>query len=149
MNQNPDQYELLQNDLEGRLPNAIEEVLRHSPPVVKFRRTVMADTEIGGFKVSKGDKIYMSYPAVNRDPDVFDDPHRFDITRKNANRHLAFGTGPHFCLGSRLARYQLQALLKEIYTRIPDIHIDGEIEMLKSIWFNTIIKMPVRFTPES
>ncbi len=149
MNEHPDQYELLCSDVDAHLPNAIEEVLRHSPPVVKFRRTVMEDTEIGGRKVAKGDKIYLSYPAANRDPAVFEDPHRFDITRRNASRHLAFGSGAHFCLGARLARYQLTALLKEMVARIPDIRPDGEMEMLKSIWFNAIIRMPVAFTPES
>ena len=149
MNEHPDQYELLRGDVDKHLPNAIEEVLRFSPPVVKFRRTAMADTEIGGQQIAKGDKIYLSYPAANRDPDMFPDPHRFDITRANANRHLAFGSGPHFCLGARLARYQLAALLKEIVTRIPDIRPDGELEMLRSIWFNAVIRMPVAFTPEA
>ena len=148
MHEHPDQYELLRSDVDRHLPNAIEEVLRHSPPVVKFRRTVMEDTEIGDQKVAKGDKIYLSYPAANRDPEVFADPHRFDITRENASRHLAFGTGPHFCLGARLARYQLRALLKEIVTRIPDIRPAGGMEMLKSIWFNAIVRMPVAFTAE-
>ena len=148
LNEHPDQYDLLRSDVDRHLPNAIEEVLRHSPPVVKFRRTVMEDTEIGGQKVAQGDKIYLSYPAANRDPSVFPDPHRFDITRANANRHLAFGNGPHFCLGSRLARYQLLALLKEIVTRIPDIRPVGGMEMMKSIWFNAVIRMPVAFTPE-
>ncbi|MCY4017632.1 MAG: cytochrome P450 [Gammaproteobacteria bacterium] len=149
MREHPEQYELLRGDPDKYLPNAIEEVLRHSPPVIKFRRTVMADTEIGGQQVKKGDKIYLSYPAANRDPAVFADPHRFDITRENANKHLSFGTGPHICLGARLARYQLKALLKEIVTRIPDIHPEGDWEMMRSIWFNAIIKMPVRFTPEA
>jgi len=75
-------------------------------------------------------------------------PHRFDITRENARRHRALGTGPHFCLGARLARYQLRALLKEIVTRIPDIRPAGGMEMLKSIWFNAIVRMPVAFTAE-
>lgn len=149
MGEHPDQFELLMSDLDRYLPNAVEEVLRYSPPVIKFRRTATEDTEINGQAVAKGDKIYLSYPAANRDPAVFEDPHRFDITRKNANKHLAFGTGPHVCLGARLARYQLQALLTEIYARIPDIHPDGEMEMLRSIWFNAVIRMPVAFTPEA
>ena len=99
-------------------------------------------------KLEKGENIYLSYPAANRDPEVFSDPHKFDITRPNADRHLAFGTGPHVCLGARLARYQLKALLKEIVTRIPDIRPGGEMELLRSIWFNAIVKMPVTFTPE-
>ena len=148
MHEHPEQYELLKRDPDKHLPNAIDEVLRHSPPVIKFRRTVMEDTEIGGQPVSKGDKVYLSYPAANRDPAVFDDPHRFDITRENASKHLAFGTGPHVCLGARLAHMQLKALLAEIVTRIPDIHPVGERTMLRSIWFNAIVRMPVTFTPE-
>lgn len=149
MNAYPDQYELLRSDLDKYLPNAIDEVLRFSPPVVKFRRTATKDTEIRGQKIAKGDKIYLSYPAANRDPEVFENPDVFDITRDNASKHLAFGTGPHVCLGARLAHMQLKALLKEIITRIPDIHPTGEMEMLRTIWFNGIIKMPVEFTPET
>ena len=148
MNEYPEQYRLLLSDPQRYLPNAIEEVLRFSPPVIKFRRTVLQDTEIGGHPVAKGDKIYLSYPAANRDPAVFSDPHKFDITRENANKHLSFGTGPHVCLGARLARIQLAALLMQIVERIPDIHPDGERAMLNSIWFNAVIKMPVSFTPE-
>ena len=149
MHQHPDQYELLKSDLDKYLPNAIEEVLRYSPPVVKFRRTVIEDTELGGHKFLKGDKIYLSYPAANRDPALFNDPHRFDITRRNARKHLAFGIGPHFCMGAGLARYQLKALLTQWITRLPDFSIDGDVEMLPSIWFNAIFKMPVSFTPET
>lgn len=148
MNEYPDQYELLRSDLDTYLPNAIHEVLRFSPPVVKFRRTATQDTEIGDQKITKGDKVYLSYPAANRDPEVFENPNVFDITRPNANKHLAFGTGPHVCLGARLAHMQLKALLKEVITRIPDIRPAGEMKMLRTIWFNGIINMPVTFTPE-
>ena len=116
--------------------------------MIKFRRTATEDTEIGGCKVSKDDKIYISYPAANRDPAVFHRPHEFDITRKNATEHLSFGIGPHFCIGARLARLQLQALLTQIIDRIPDVHPSGEMEMLRSIWFNAMLKMPMAFTPE-
>jgi len=148
MREHPDQYDLLRSDLDKHLPNAIEEVLRHSPPVIKFRRTVTRDTEVSGHQFRKGDKIYLSYPAANHDPAVFDDPHKFDITRPNARKHLAFGVGPHFCMGAGLARYQLRALLTQWLTRFPDFTIDGEMEMLPSIWFNAVIKMPISFTPE-
>lgn len=149
MNEHPEQYKLLRSDVDKHLPNAIDEVLRFSPPVIKFRRTATADTEVHGQKIAKGDKIYLSYPAANRDPEVFENPDVFDITRKNASKHLAFGTGPHVCLGARLAHMQLRALLKEIITRIPDIHPAGDMTMLKTIWFNGIINMPVEFTPET
>ena len=148
MHKHPEQRELLMSDLDTHLPNAIHEVLRVSPPVIKFRRTATKDATIGDTKVQKGDKIYISYPAANRDPSVFEDPDRFDITRANASDHLSFGTGPHVCVGARLALMQMQALLTRLYTRLPDLQPEGEIEFLKSIWFSAPINMPVRFTPE-
>lgn len=148
MHRHPDQYALLRSDPEAHLDNAIDEVLRYTSTTTNFIRHAVADDEIGGRPVKKGDKIYLSYAAANRDPAVFDDPHRFDITRANAKRHLAFGAGPHICVGARLAKMQLRALLMQIITRIPDIHPVGEPEWLRSIWFNAIIRMPVAFTPE-
>lgn len=148
MNQHPDQYALLRSDFDAYIDNAIDEVLRYTSTTTNFIRHAVADTEIGGQPVRKGDKIYLSYAAANRDPAVFTDPHSFDITRSNAKRHLAFGAGPHICVGARLAKMQLRALLKQIVTRIPDIHSVGEPEWLRSIWFNAIIRMPVAFTPE-
>jgi hypothetical protein len=82
----------------------------------------------------------------NRDPSVFANPHALDITRK-AGKHLAFGTGPHVCLGARLARLELHALLKQIVTRIPEFRISGEVQRLRSIWFDAIANLPVQFTP--
>lgn len=145
MNRHPDQYALLRRDFEAHIDTAIDEVLRYTSTTTNFTRIAMADTEIGGHPVKKGDKIYLSYAAANRDPAVFEDPHRFDIKRNNAKRHLAFGAGPHICVGARLAKMQLRALLKQIVTRIPDIHPVGEPEWLRSVWFNAIIRMPVKF----
>lgn len=147
MHRNPDQYALLLSDFDGHIDNAIDEVLRYTSTTTNFTRTAMEDTEIGGYPVKKGDNIYLSFAAANRDPTVFEDPHRLDITRSNAKRHLAFGTGPHVCIGARLAKMQLRALLKEVVTQIPDIHLAGEPEWLRSVWFNAIIRMPVAFTP--
>jgi len=147
MNEHPDQYDLVRSDPDRRLPNAIEEVLRYAPPVVNFRRTVTEKVELHGTTLDVGDKIYLSYPAANRDPEMFPDPDRFDVTRENAARHLAFGIGPHSCIGARLARMQLFSLLREMIARMPDIR-HGEIERMRSIWFDSVIRMPVTFTPE-
>jgi cytochrome P450 len=144
----PEQYALLKSDFDAHIDNAIEEVLRFVSPTTQFRRTASVDTEIGGHPVKAGDKIYLSYAAANRDPQVFPDPHRFDITRENAKRHLSFGIGPHICIGARLARMEVKALMRQIVTRLPDIHPVGDPTWLRSIWFNAIIKMPVAFTPE-
>lgn len=148
MNNHPDQYALLLSDVDKHLGNAIEEVLRYASPTTNFRRTATVDTTIGGQLVKRGDKIYLSYSAANRDPDMFENPHEFDITRVNARKHLAFGTGPHVCLGARLARIELHALLREIVTRIPDIRVSADPERLRSIWFDAITKLPVTFSPE-
>ncbi|MDP1630443.1 MAG: cytochrome P450 [Caulobacter sp.] len=149
MNAYPEQYALLRSDVDKHLDNAIEEVLRFTSTTTNFRRTATCDTEIGGQAVKKGDKIYLSYAAANRDPAVFADPHVFDITRPNVRKHLAFGTGPHVCIGAGLARMQLQALLKQIVTRIPDLQVAGEPQWLRSIWFNAITRLPITFTPET
>lgn len=143
----PDQYKLLVSDVDKHLENAIEEVLRYTTTTTHFRRTATIDTEIGGKPVKKGDKIYLSYAAANRDPAVFANPHEFDITRSNARKHLAFGTGPRVCIGARLARMELLALLKQILMRIPDFRISGEPKWLRSIWFNAITHLPLTFTP--
>jgi cytochrome P450 len=148
MNAHPEQYRLLLSDIDKHLENAIEEVLRYTSTTTNFRRTATVDTEIGGRPVKMGDKIYLSYAAANRDPSVFDEPNVFDITRANARKHLAFGTGPHVCIGARLARMELQALLKQILTRIPDFEITGEPEWLRSIWFNAITRLPIAFSAE-
>ena len=148
MSTHPEQYELLLSDIDAHLENAIEEVLRYTSTTTNFRRTATADTEIGGHPVKAGDKIYMSYAAANRDPAVFETPEVFDITRANARKHLAFGTGPHVCIGARLARLELQALFKQLLTRRPAFQIDGEPRWLRSIWFNAITHLPVNFAPE-
>lgn len=145
MSQHPEQRELLLSDLDQYLDNAIEEVLRYTSTTTNFRRTATCETTIGNCTVQRGDKLVLSYAAANRDPQMFADPHRFDITRDNARKHLAFGTGPHVCTGARLARLQLRALLKELFTRLPDIHPIDDPQWLRSIWFNAIIRMPVSF----
>jgi cytochrome P450 len=148
MAQYPDQRALLLSDIDKYLTNAIHEVLRFSPPVIEFRRTTTEDIELRGKQIKKGDKIYFSYASVNRDEDVFEDPDRFDITRHNADKHLSFGIGQHACLGARLALKQLHLLLKELYTRLPDIEPTEAPDYINSIMFHGLRTMPVRFTPE-
>ena len=80
-------------------------------PVITMRRTATCDTEIAGQKIRENDKVVVFYPSANRDAATFPDPHTFDITR-DPNVHLAFGWGPHFCLGANLARWELRAALR-------------------------------------
>ena len=145
--EHPDQQERLLADVPGRLTPAIEEMLRWVSPVVYMRRTVTADTVIGGTPVAAGDKVVMYYGAANRDPDVFPDAEAFDIGRR-PNDHVAFGGGgPHFCLGAHLARLEIEALLRELLSRLPDMEPDGPVEWLPSNFISGPRHLPVRFTP--
>jgi cytochrome P450 len=148
MSEHPDQFELLKTDVDRLLPGAIEEALRFSPPVVAFRRTALADNEIRGTQIRKGDKVVLSYPSANRDEEVFADPDRFDI-RRSPNHHLSFGIGEHFCLGANFARMQLRCILRELLTRLPDIHLVGAPKRQRSNLIHGIREMRVEFTPES
>jgi cytochrome P450 len=145
--EHPDARRRLQADLDGLLPTAIEEMLRWVSPVVYMRRTATVDTELGGQRISAGDKVVMYYGSANRDERAFDRPDQFDITR-SPNEHIAFGGGgPHFCLGSHLARVEIRSLLREILTRMPDISPAGPTTWLSSNFISGPRHLPVRFRP--
>ncbi len=119
----PDQRQLLLEDLEGRIDTAIEEFVRFSTPVMTFRRTAIADTELGGQRIAEGDRVVMFYASGNRDEAVFEDPDRFDVLR-NPNRHLGFGGGgAHYCMGAPLAKLQMRALFTNLLRRYPDLEV--------------------------
>jgi methyl-branched lipid omega-hydroxylase len=140
----PDQRALLLADLEGRLPGAVEEIVRHASPVIFMRRTLTRDYSMNGQEYRAGDKAVLFYYSANRDEAVFADPERFDITR-NPNPHLGFGAaGPHFCLGAHLARRELTVMLRELLTRIPDITA-GSPDRLLSSFVNGIKRLPCQF----
>jgi len=114
------QLELLRSRPE-LMDGAVEEILRYVSPIICFRRTATRDTEIRGQAIKAGDRVLMLYQSVNRDEAVFAEPDRFDVTR-SPNPHLAFGIGPHFCLGANLARLELKVMVQELINRFPDIH---------------------------
>lgn len=143
----PDQHQRLLADIDGLLPSAIEEFLRYSTPVVHFRRTATTDTELGGRLIREGDKVVVWYGAANRDPSVFAEPDRLDIAR-SPNPHLAFGGGgPHLCLGIHLARLEIDAVLREVLTRMGSIELAGPVERLHSNFIAGYHALPIRFTP--
>jgi cholest-4-en-3-one 26-monooxygenase len=141
-----DQWRKLLDD-GSLLPTATEEVLRYVSPVIAMRRTATCDTEIAGQAIRENDKVVMFYPSANRDAAVFEEPDRFDVTR-NPNPHLAFGWGPHFCLGASLARGEIRSVFSELLSRLPDIEVSGPVRRLRSTGVNSIKSMPVKFTPE-
>jgi cytochrome P450 len=144
--QHPEQLARLQSDLDGMLPTAMEELLRWVSPVTYMRRTAVVDAVLGGQEVKAGDKVVLYYGSANRDEAVFTDPDRLDLTR-TPNDHVAFGGGgPHFCLGAHLARIEVDALLRELLTRLPDIAPAGGTEWLASTFISGPKHLPVRYT---
>ena len=132
----------------SKIRNAVEEMLRLVSPVHSFGRTVLDDTEVRGRKIKKGQSILLLYPSANRDAAVFEDPDRFDITRKP--QHVAFGVGNHFCLGANLARMELRVALEQVLPRMRNIEYAdsmGSVVYPSSLVRNCT-SMQVRFTPE-
>jgi len=141
----PDQRAYLLEDFESRIGPAIEEIVRYVSPIIQFRRTLTEDFELGGHQFHQGDKVVLFYLAANRDPEVFPDPDRFDITR-TPNPHVGFGgPGPHLCLGANLARMELKIMFRELFTRHPGIHTTGEPELLLSNFDNGVVRQPFAF----
>jgi cytochrome P450 family 142 subfamily A polypeptide 1 len=147
LSHNPAEKAKLVNDL-SLVNSATEEILRYVSPVISFSRTVTADTELRGRELRAGDTVLNVYPSANRDADVFDNPDAFLIER-SPNLHLAFGTGPHFCLGANLARTEIRILLEELFTRLPDIHVPDGADAVRgpNTLVTTINSLPVEFSP--
>lgn len=144
--EHPEQRARLQRD-PALLPTAVEEMLRWVSPVMAFRRTATKDTEIRGQRIREGERVWIWYASANRDEDVFPDADVFDVGR-TPNEHLGFGIGPHFCLGSHLARMEIRIMFEEVLRRLPDIQLDGPVSRLRSNFINGVKHIPVRFTPE-
>ncbi len=142
---NPDQWALLRSDPDTHLDTAVEEVTRWASPVNYMSRTVHTEVELHGTTLEPGDKVALMYLAANRDPEVFADPHRFDITR-DPNPHIAFGYGAHFCLGAHLARLETKAVLSELVARVESLEVAGEVEFVWSSFINGIKRLPLTFT---
>jgi cytochrome P450 len=146
LQQNPAERAWLMADLPGRLPSAREELLRYASPVIYMRRTAARDTRVGDTAIAAGDKVVMYFGAANRDPAKFDNPDALDLAR-TPNEHIAFGGGPHVCLGQHLARIEIDAILGEVLTRMDDLEIVGEPEWLASTFISGPKSMKVRFKP--
>ena len=140
--QHPDQLEILKRSPE-LIPNAVEEFLRWASPVYHFRRTATRDVELGGTEIRAGDKVTMWFASGNRDAEVFDDPYRFDVTRRKVD-HVTFGKGgPHFCLGNSLARMEIRVMFEELIPRIGSAELAGEPMRVRSNFVNGLKRLPV------
>jgi cholest-4-en-3-one 26-monooxygenase len=143
--EDPEQRRLLLDD-PSLIPSAVEESLRMFPAFAHFRRTATRDTELNGAQIKEGDKVVMWYVSSNRDATRYEDPDHFDVTRNP--EHQAFGAGGrHFCLGTALARLELQILMEETLARYPAMELDGRPLYAESPFINQLKTLPVRLTP--
>jgi cytochrome P450 len=140
----PDQKALLLGDFDRYGAGFVEEVVRHASPIIQFRRTLARDYELNGYPLRAGDDVVLFYNSANRDETVFAEPDRFDLTR-TPNPHVGFGGGgPHFCLGTSLARQEMTVLFRELYTRLPGLRSVGEPDLVASNFDNRVGRL--RFT---
>ncbi len=143
LNQFPDQYDKVIADPD-LIPNMVKEIVRWQTPLSYMRRTATRDTELGGKQILKGDQLLMWYVSANRDEDVFDNADAIDVERSNADKHLSFGYGIHFCMGARLAELQLRVLWEEILPRFERIEVQAEPERVFSTFVHGYTALPVR-----
>ncbi|TCO55177.1 cytochrome P450 [Actinocrispum wychmicini] len=139
--EHPEEYERLRADL-SLVPSAVEEMLRWHPPVLTFRRTATRDVVLAGQPITAGDKVVVYHVSAHYDERQFPDPFRFDITR-SPNDHVAFGQGPHLCLGAHFGRLQLRIFFREFLTRLPAVTLAGPPTRLTSNFINGITHLPL------
>jgi cholest-4-en-3-one 26-monooxygenase len=146
---NPDQRRRLVDDPSG-IPVAVEEMLRWVTPIKHMARTVVTDTTFHGAELRAGQKLMLLYESANFDDAVFDRPERFNATR-DPNEHLAFGIGPHFCLGNALARLELKVMFEQLVARLPDMELasDAPLTRRPATFVSGLESMPVRFSPSA
>jgi cholest-4-en-3-one 26-monooxygenase len=138
-----DQWELYKK---LRPATAVDEIVRWATPVTSFQRTALSDTELGGVKIKKGQRVVMVYRSANFDEEVFDDPMAFNILR-DPNPHVGFGgTGAHYCIGANLARMTIDLMFNAIADAMPDLTPLSKPERLRSGWLNGIKHWNVDYT---
>ncbi len=143
LNQNPDQYAKIRAHPE-LIPSMVSEIIRWQTPVAHMRRTALADVELGGKTIKKGDKVVMWYVSGNRDERAIENPYAFIIDRERPRQHLSFGFGIHRCVGNRLAEMQLRIVWEEILKRFPVIEVVDEPVRLKTNFLRAYRSMQVR-----
>jgi cytochrome P450 family 142 subfamily A polypeptide 1 len=150
LSNDPKQYDALYEE-PSLIPNAVEEIIRWVCPFVNMYRTATRDYELHGKVIQAGQQVGLTYPAANRDPRHYKDPHTFNIYRDftKESKHLSFGIGPHFCLGASLARMELRLSLEEMTKRVARIRIpEGKkLEYVSSSFTRGLKKFPAVLTP--
>ena len=142
MMRHPEQWDLVKNDF-SLIPGLIDEAIRYISPVRQFMRTVKEDTEIRGVPVKKDDRLMLLYPSANRDAEVFENPDAFDARRK-PNPHLAFGFGPHMCIGQHVAKMELRILWEELLPKLKSVALAGDPGLAYTNWVGAHTSLPIR-----
>lgn len=142
--QNPEQMAKLRAD-PSLIANAVDEIVRWTSPVKHFFRTAVSDCEVGGRQVRAGDALMMCYPSANRDEAVFDAPFEFRVDRLEARKHVAFGYGPHVCLGNALAKLEMRLLFAELLKRIDDIELAGAPAWVEANFVSGLKRLPITY----
>jgi cholest-4-en-3-one 26-monooxygenase len=141
--QRPEQLAWLRGKAEHIPESAIEELLRWSSPVIYIRRTAAEDLEINGQSIAAGEPVTGFVASANFDPTEFPDPLQLDLTRK-PNRHLAFATGPHLCMGAHIARLELRVLFEELLQRTKNLELTGLVEYARDSYVRGVKRLGVR-----
>jgi cytochrome P450 len=141
----PEQLALLRAEPQ-RWPRAVDEVLRVDSPVQRTGRVAQRDTKVAGEQFRPNQVVILMLGGANRDPAVFPDPDRFDVTRPNAGDHLAFSSGAHFCLGAALARMEGEVGLRALFDRFPDLALAGPPRRRPTRVLRGYASMPVRLS---
>ncbi len=141
-----EQWALLRDDFDNVVNTAIDEILRWTSSATHIMRRATRDVELGGRLIRRGELVVCWLTSANRDPAHFPDPDVFDV-RRGPNRHLALGAGPHYCVGTQLAKLEIRAVLREFFAQVGDAAVDGEPEYLDSIVVNGLRALPLRLTP--
>ena len=141
----PDQLFGLAGDDEA-VVNAAEEILRWTSPVRHFMRHATEPMSVGGVEIPEGGRVLLSYPAANRDEDVFADPMTFDVRRADADRQVGFGGGAHFCLGAQFARRELRTMLRRLSTELTHVELDGDPEWALSHFVSGVKHLPIAYS---
>ncbi len=124
--------------------NAVEEMMRWVTPTKHFMRNAVSPTIVGDKEIQAGDWMLLSWASANRDENVFDEPFRFDVARQDVREHLAFGFGPHRCIGSTLARLQLNTFFERFLPRVQLLELDGEVQYSRTTFVSTFRSLPIR-----
>ncbi len=140
----PDQLQVVRNDM-SLVPSLVDEAVRWVSPVKHFHRVVGRDTEFAGRSLSEGDSVMLLYPSANRDEAVFENPDVFDVSRR-PNKHLAFGYGPHMCIGQHVAKLEMRVLFEELLPRVSSFELAGDAKYVAANFLSGLKTQPILFT---